>query len=223
MRQPLAQLALEAAVARLVERRARHAVREIVRGRERVFLVMVVGVAGAVAELLHQLGRRVEDMRGRHQAAGVPRRAHRRLDGQIGRVRFGRGGEVDHGLGQGELAFGAAEPFVSLPRGEDLRQGGGVGQADILGGEADQATGDVARVLAAREHAGELVECRVRVRATELFMQGGDEVVVLLPIAVVEGGRAFRPAKWGRAGGQGGCGELFGHVENGCAFRSGST
>ena len=41
-------------------------------GRRTLFGIVVVLVARAVADLLHQLGRRIEDMRRRHQRAGAP-------------------------------------------------------------------------------------------------------------------------------------------------------
>src|SRR5262249_17403743 len=55
--QPLADLALEAALGRVVERLAAERVGEIVLARERVGHVVIVVVAGAVALPLHQPGR----------------------------------------------------------------------------------------------------------------------------------------------------------------------
>ena len=90
------QLRLEAAPVRGVELLARHAVGEIVLAGEGLRRVVVVGVARAVAVLLHQLGRRVEDVL--RAASGLPRLlggAHGGAERLVGGVRFGRGGEVD--------------------------------------------------------------------------------------------------------------------------------
>src|SRR5260370_605507 len=74
--QTLANLALEAAVDRLVEGLARQAVGEIVLTGEAVLGIRVVAIAGTVALLLHELGRRVQDMLRRHQRAGRLARPH---------------------------------------------------------------------------------------------------------------------------------------------------
>src|SRR5438105_4115186 len=68
--EPLPDLALEAAIDRGIEGLARHAVGEIVLSREAFLAGVVVLVTLAVAEILHQPRRRVEDVLGRHQRAG---------------------------------------------------------------------------------------------------------------------------------------------------------
>src|SRR5665647_3962420 len=63
----LPDLAFESAFGRIVELLARQRVRKIVLSRESFILVMIVGVAAAIAFRLHQLGRRVENVLGRQQ------------------------------------------------------------------------------------------------------------------------------------------------------------
>src|SRR5258708_1904794 len=89
--QPLQDLALEAAFDRLVEFLACHAVGEIVLSREAVLGIVVVFVALAVADLLHELGRRIEDMHRRRQRAVRLGRPLGRAEGRIARIRFRRG------------------------------------------------------------------------------------------------------------------------------------
>jgi len=67
--QPLLDLALEAALGRVVEFLPAERLREIVLARKRIGRVVVICVARAVAFLLHQPGRRIEDMLGRQQRA----------------------------------------------------------------------------------------------------------------------------------------------------------
>ena len=67
--QPLADLALEAAIGRIVEVLAAHLLRKIVLAGKGIGLVVIVLVALAVALFLHQLGRRVEDVLRRQQRA----------------------------------------------------------------------------------------------------------------------------------------------------------
>ena len=89
-------------------------------------------------------------------------------------------------LGEGQLALGRADALVGLPGRDALDQGLGIGEADVLDGEAHQAAGDVARVLAARQHARQPIERRVGVGAPERLVQGGNQVVVALLALVVE-------------------------------------
>src|SRR5689334_6397432 len=69
-------LALEAALWGIVEVPATERFGEIILTGERIRRVMIVGVTGAVAFLLHQPRRRVEDVLGRQQRAGLFRRTH---------------------------------------------------------------------------------------------------------------------------------------------------
>jgi hypothetical protein len=48
---------------------------------------------------------------------------------------------VDHGLGEGQFALGAAEEVVGVLGGVGEHQGHGVGQADVLDGHAHEAAG----------------------------------------------------------------------------------
>ena len=70
-----AELGLRALAGRLVVALPRHAVGEIVLAGEPVRRVVVVGVVLAVAELLHQPGRRVADVERRRQRAVLLGRA----------------------------------------------------------------------------------------------------------------------------------------------------
>src|SRR5690242_14281693 len=65
--QPLPDLALEAALGRVVEGFAAELVGKIVLTREGIRRVVVVVVARAIPLLLHQPGRRIQDMLGRQQ------------------------------------------------------------------------------------------------------------------------------------------------------------
>ena len=152
----------------------------------RVRRVVGVLIAPSVAEVLHEAGRRVADVE-RHRLGGALADvllglAERRVD----RVRLRRHREVERGLGEGQLAFGRAEEVVGVLGGQRERERGGVGVADVLGGEAHQSAGEVERVLARLEHAGEPVESGVGVGVAERLVERRDQVVVLLAALVVE-------------------------------------
>src|SRR5262245_14453338 len=69
--QALSNLALEAALGRIVEPLAAERLREVVLSGEGVARIVVVVVACAVALRLHQPGGRVEDVLGRQQRAAL--------------------------------------------------------------------------------------------------------------------------------------------------------
>src|ERR1017187_8399659 len=62
----------------------------------------------------------------------------------------------------------------------------GRGQADVFDRHAHDAAGDVHGIFAGLEHAAEPVERGVGVGVADGFVQGGDDVVVLLALLVVE-------------------------------------
>ena len=148
--------------------------------------VVVVGIAAAVALRLHQLGRRVEDVLGRHQRAGLLGGALGRAKGDVGGVRFGRGGDVDHGLGDGELALGRAQKVVGVLGGVGDHQRLRIGQADVLDRHAHDAAREIKRVLAGIEHAGEIIQRGVGIGAAHRLVQRRDQIVVAVLLLVVD-------------------------------------
>src|SRR3546814_4753379 len=115
---------------------------------------MIVAVAGAIAEILHQLRRRVENVRGRRKAAGVARRGPRRLLRGIGGVRFGRGRAIEARLHDRQLALGRSEELEGILRGKALDERLRVGEPDVLTREAGDAAQHVER--RSEEHTSEL-------------------------------------------------------------------
>src|SRR5262245_66434332 len=74
--QPLLDLALEAALGRVVELLAAERFREVILAGEGVRRVMVVVVACAVALRFHQAGWGIEDVLGRQERAALLSRLH---------------------------------------------------------------------------------------------------------------------------------------------------
>ena len=85
--------------------------------------------------------------------------------GGVDGVRFGREGEVDDGLGEGEVAFRVAEEVHGVAGGEAEVEGFGGGEADVFDGHADDAAGDVHGVFAGFEHAARASRGRRRGRS----------------------------------------------------------
>ena len=105
---------------------------------------------------------------------------------RVGRVRLRRGRDVDHRLGNRELAFGTAEKIVGvLGRiGDDQRLR--IGKPDIFDRHPHDAAREVERVLAGVEHARQIIERRVRIGAAHRLVQGRDQVVVAVLRLVVD-------------------------------------
>ena len=63
----------------------------------------------------------------------------------------------------------------------------GIGQPDILRGQNYQPSSDESRLLATRQHTGQVVDRRIGIATSHRLDEGRDHVVVLLAIFVVEG------------------------------------
>src|SRR5690606_6707123 len=72
VRDPLPHLSLETALDRVIVDLWVHLLGPVIGTRETVLGIVVIGIVLAVADVLHQLGRCVEDVLRRHQAARVP-------------------------------------------------------------------------------------------------------------------------------------------------------
>ena len=165
-----------------------HPLRKVILPGERLLLSMVVGITRAVAQVLHQSRRRVKDMRRRHEAACRFGRGTRGRQSRVHGVRFRRRSKIYNSFGDREFALRAAQPLIGFPRGNRQGQGIRISHADILGGETHQTTRQITRILSAIQHPREPIESRIRIRAAQRLMQGGDQVVMLLPVLVVQRG-----------------------------------
>ena len=108
--------------------------------------------------------------------------------GQIGgvaAVALAGQGQIDHRLGQRDEAFGHAHEFHGLLAGDGQGQGIGIGQAHILRSGKDEAAADEARVLAAFQQAGQIVEGRVGIAAADGFDEGRGQLVMAVTVLVM--------------------------------------
>ena len=124
-------------------------------------------------------------MQGNGQVAGLPHQFECIVDGHIGRVALGTGGEVDGRLRQRDASFGPAHFHDGIETGVGQQQCVGVCQPDILGGGDNETAGYESRVFTALYHACQPVDGSVRVAAADGLDKGGDDVVVHLPVFVV--------------------------------------
>ena len=148
-------------------------------------LGMVVTVFAAVAEILHERGRRVADVQRHGLRRIVARRLLRRAPRRVHLVRFRRRREVDDRLRDRELAFRRAQEVVRVLRRERDRQRARIGEPDVLHRHPHDAARDIEHVLAALDHAREPVERAFDVAAAHGLVERGDHVVVLLAGLVV--------------------------------------
>ena len=160
--------------------------REAVHIGNAVLFIVGVLVALAVSDGLHETGGGVaQAQRDGLGAGGLDVGEDVSVSGVEG-VRFGREGEIDGGFGESEIAFGRAEEMDGVAGGEREVEGFRRGKADVFDGHADEAPGDIERVFAGLEHAAQPVKRGVGVGVADGFVQGGDEIVVLLALLVVE-------------------------------------
>ena len=107
------------------------------------------------------------------------------VDGHVGGVALGTGGEVYGGFCQGDTSFGPSHFHQRVEAGVGKQQRVGVGQSDVFGGGDDEAAGYEGRVLTAFYHACQPVDGAIRVAAANGFDEGGDDVVVHLAVLIV--------------------------------------
>ena len=132
---------------------------------------MRVLVALAVAEHLGALVVGVAQVR-RHLAADAlaARRHVRARWPSAARLDFGRGGQVDDGLGQVELRLGQPDELDGLRRGVGDESAMGSAMPTSSLAQDHEPPGDEPGVLARLEHAGEPVERRRRDREPRMLL-----------------------------------------------------
>src|SRR6266436_5468020 len=107
--QALADLALAAAVARLVVEAGAQALGQVVLLHDGVLVVVGVDVAGAVAEALHERRRRVAEVERDGERARLAHVLGGRQHGAVAGVRLGTGGEEGRRLRERDAALGQAD------------------------------------------------------------------------------------------------------------------
>jgi hypothetical protein len=76
-------------------------------------------------------------------------------------------------LRQREITFWHAEKIESVFGGESDGERAGFGEADVFAGHAHQAAGEIERIFAGFEHAGEPVEGGVGIGVAHGFVERG--------------------------------------------------
>lgn len=127
-------------------------------------------------------------MKGDGQGSSVFDIAGSGVDGFVGRVTLGCGGDVDGGVGERDAALGHADEFGSLLRCDGDAEGIRVRETDVFAGGDDDATGDEADIFAGVEHFGQPVDGGVGVAAAHGFDEGADGVVMGVTVSIVDDG-----------------------------------
>ncbi len=178
MRELLADLALQSTRRRLVEARHLEVVGHVgLTGGIGFRLVVGVAILPAVAQLLHELGRRVAQVQRHRARAVVLHEITRRIIGDVGRVALRCTCQIDHRLRDREFALGGPEPLVGFAGIERELQATRVGDPDVLDRHADHASAHVQRVGTAVQHAAAPVQRGVGVRPAHGLVQRRDLVV----------------------------------------------
>ncbi len=147
---------------------------------------MVILIARTIAQVFHQLGRRIENMGRRRQRAMGLGRPLGRPQGQH-RPHWIWAPTPDRGrIAPAPVRLRAAKKIEHIFRRQRLMHRFGIGQADIFHRRAHQTAGDIERLLTARQHARQPVKRCIRIGTADRFMQRRDDVVMLLPRLVVE-------------------------------------
>ncbi len=146
---------------------------------------MRVDVALSVTEPLRAGIVRVAEMRRDPADPTGPNVADGLLDAEVRTVRLRRRREVDDRLGEHDPTLRHPDELHRLRSGDGDAERLRVGHPDVLGRGDDDPPRDEARVLPRLDHAGEVVEGRIDVGASDRLDERGDDVVVLVALAVV--------------------------------------
>ena len=110
---------------------------------EMVRVVVGILVAPPVSHLTHQACYRVAQVKGHGLISAL---LHILLDSGISLVQgvtLSSSSQINHGLSQSKVPFGQADEMHRLLSSYRQYQGLRISHTDVLGSEADQATGDV--------------------------------------------------------------------------------
>ena len=132
---------------------------------------MVISIAFAIANILHQLRWRVEDVGRRHQRPCFGSRFPRGFLRLVCRVRFWCGREIKARLNDCEFAFGAPEKIIGVLCGKALNQRLRIGQPNILARKTDKAAQHIKRLLPCNQHPRQPVKCCLRIAAPQRFVE----------------------------------------------------
>ncbi len=112
-------------------------------------------------------------------------------NGHSGGIGFFSGGQVDNGLGEWQLGFGKADKIGGVEGAGGNKEGLGVGVSDVLGGKNDHSSSDETQIFTGVDHSSQPIDCGIGVGTAHGFYEGGDNVVVLISVAVVVEGFAL--------------------------------
>ena len=152
---------------------------------------MIILIAVTVSDLLHQLGRRVQDMLRRSQRGILFSRFPRRAPRGVNAVGFRSGPEIADEFGDGKFAFRRTEAFIGIPSGDRGRERLRIGKPDIFGGKARETAQQIERILAAVEHPRRPVERGIGIRSPQRFVERADQIVMSFAVLVVNRGSAL--------------------------------
>ena len=164
------------------------AVGEALHGGEFVLGVVRIDVALAVIKLSHQAGGRVADDDGdrlRNGVEGVVLGAHVR---NVAGVGFRRKRKINHRFRQMNAAFGHSDEVACLIGGDGDLQCSGIGKPHILARKTCHAPRDVEGIFPRFQHARQPIYGGIGIGIAHGFVQGGDDVVMLLARLVVKQG-----------------------------------
>ena len=115
----------------------------------------------------------------------------KRVEESEGRVRLGRGREIDGRQRQREPSLRQADTLKGLPATDDDGHGLRIGHADILPGKDGHAPENEARVFPGIDHPGHPVEGGIGVGTAQTLDEGRDGVVMNITVLVIEHGPAL--------------------------------
>ena len=148
---------------------------------------MGVLVSVAVMKVFHELGRGVPDGKGHREVAGFFHQGESIFQCHIGTVALGGRGQIDRRLRQRNPSFRHADLGNHLEAGIGQKQCIRIGKPHIFRCRQAQTPGNEQRVFARIDHPGQVIDGGIGVGAPDALDEGGDDIVVHLPVLVIHG------------------------------------
>ena len=127
----------------------------------------------------------ITQMRGHTEIAHLLNLGQRRINAHICAVAFRRIGHIQRRHGQRNTSLGPADKMHRIHAGHRHLQRFGVSQANILGRADDNTAGNKLRLLTGLDHTRQIMQHRVRIRASHTFDKGGNYIIMIVTFFII--------------------------------------
>mgnify|MGYP006922427727 CR=1 FL=1 len=152
---------------------------------EALFHIMIgkiMGIQISQAQLLCAPVVGVPEMRRNRRCLCGFNDVHGTADGQAGGVAFRRACHINGSLGKNQLSLRHSHPFHSLGCADRHHKGIGICISHILRSADHNPPGNKLYILPGIKHLGQIINCRIRIRAPHALDKSRNHVIVVISL-----------------------------------------